>query len=155
MPAYQRFECIGNLGREPEMRYTPKGKAVTNFPVAVNERYTDSEGEDHETTTWIRITTWGAQAEACKQYLTKGSSVFVTGKLIADPETGGPRIWGEDEAKANFEVRAETVVFLDSKKERGEEEEEEEDEPFRKPKPPVKKKKTIKTGGGKQPWMAG
>ncbi len=72
---------IGNLGRDPEMRYTPNGQAVTNFTVATNRRYTTSEGEQKEETEWFRISVWGRQAETCNQYLTKGQKVYVEGRL--------------------------------------------------------------------------
>jgi single-strand DNA-binding protein len=72
---------IGNLGRDPEMRYTPNGQAVTNFSVATNRRYTASDGEQKEETEWFRISVWGKQAETCNQYLTKGQKVYVEGRL--------------------------------------------------------------------------
>lgn len=111
----QKIHIIGNVGTEPEMRYTGRGKAVTNFPVAVNERYKDSEGEEHEVTTWFRVTTWGNQAEVCKEYISKGDQVYVEGKMVADPDTGGPRIWGDDEPRANFEINASYIKFLTKK----------------------------------------
>lgn len=151
----QKIIFIGNLGRDPEMRYTASGQAVTSFPVAVNEQYTTKSGERREVTTWFRVTSWGDQAEVHNQYLRKGLLVYVEGKMVADPETGGPHIWGEDEAKANFEVKASYVKFLSKV-----EEEEEDDNPYEerkpKPKPKVKAKAgggKVKTGSGKQPWM--
>lgn len=152
----QKLTFIGNLGKDPEMRYTASGQAVTTFPVAVNEHYDDKAGERHEVTTWFRVTSWGNQAEVHNQYLRKGTMVYVEGKLVADVATGGPRIWGEDEARANYEVKASYVKFLS----KIEDEEEEDDNPYEerksKPKPKVKAKAgggKVKTGSGKQPWM--
>jgi single-strand DNA-binding protein len=110
---------VGNLGRDPEMRYTPSGQAVTNFPVATNRQYTGSDGTQVKETVWFRISTWGKQAETCAQYLKKGSKVLIEGRLNADPATGGPKIWtGQKGPGASFEVTASTVRFLSS---RGEE----------------------------------
>ncbi len=112
----------GNLGRDPEMRYTPAGQAVTNLSVAVNDDYTNSNGERVKRTIWIRVSTWGKQAESCNQYLKKGSKVLVEGRLIADQSTGGPRVWtGQDgQPRASYEVSAVTVRFLSSRGEGGE-----------------------------------
>ncbi|MGQ9833342.1 MAG: single-stranded DNA-binding protein [Candidatus Villigracilaceae bacterium] len=112
----------GNLGRDPEMRYTPSGQAVTNLSVAVNDDYTNSNGERVKRTIWVRVSTWGKQAENCNQYLKKGSKVLVEGRLIADQETGGPRVWtGPDgQPRASYEVSAVTVRFLSSRSESGE-----------------------------------
>ena len=65
---FQKVILVGNLGRDPEMRYTPGGQAVTNFSVATNRRYTDSSGETRDETVWFRISAWGKQAETCNQY---------------------------------------------------------------------------------------
>lgn len=112
----------GNLGRDPEMRYTPSGQAVTNLSVAVNDDYTNSNGERVKRTIWVRVSTWGKQAEICNQYLKKGSKVLVEGRLIADQATGGPRVWtGQDgQPRASYEVSAVTVRFLSSRGESGE-----------------------------------
>jgi len=118
---YHTIIIAGNLGRDPEMRYTPSGQAVTNFSVAVNDNYTNSQGEKVERTLWFRVSTWGKQAEICNQYLKKGRKVLVEGRLVADPATGGPRIWqGQKGTGASYEVSASTVRFLSS---RGETEE--------------------------------
>lgn len=116
----QRYEAIGRLGTEPEMRYTPSGTAVTNFSVAINEKYTDSNGEEHKTTVWIRCTAWGKLAEICKEFLSKKQRIYFEGKLVPDPETGGPRIWGEDEPRASYDVRLSYVEFLDGGEDRHE-----------------------------------
>ena len=72
---------IGNLGRDPEMRYTPSGQAVTQFTVAVNRNYKDQNGEWQEETEWFRVVVWGQQAERSAEYLRKGSKVFVEGRM--------------------------------------------------------------------------
>ncbi len=72
---------IGNLGRDPEMRYTQSGSAVTNFSVATNRRWAGRDGEQHEETEWHNIVAWGKLAEICNEYLSKGSSVYIEGRL--------------------------------------------------------------------------
>lgn len=116
---YQKLLIVGNLGRDPEMRYTPSGQAVTNFSMATNRRYTDSNGQQVDETTWFRISVWGNQAEAVNQYLQQGSRVLVEGILRPDPETGGPRIWTRNDGTpgASFEVTARRVVFLSTRAE--------------------------------------
>jgi single-strand DNA-binding protein len=115
---YQRLVLVGNLGRDPEMRYTPQGTPVTSFPVATSRRYNTADGQTKEETIWFRVSVWGKQAETVNQYLGKGRKVLVEGTLVGD-ENGGPRIWTDKEGKprASFEVRAWTVRFLDSKRE--------------------------------------
>ena len=105
---------VGNVGRDPEMRYTPSGQAVTSFSVASNRRYTSSNGEQVNETIWFRISAWGKQAEICNQYLKKGSRVLVEGRLTPDKTSGGPRIWNKQDGSpaASFEVTAQTVRFL-------------------------------------------
>ena len=118
---YHTIILVGNLGRDPEMRYTPSGQAVTNFSIAINDNYTSKAGEKVERTIWVRVSTWGKQAENCNQYLSKGSKVLVEGRLVADT-TGGPRIWTRQDGTAgtSFEVSATTVRFLSSKGESNE-----------------------------------
>ena len=108
---------VGNVGRDPEMRYTPAGQAVTSFSVASNRRYTSSNGEQVNETIWFRISAWGKQAEICNQYLKKGSKVLVEGRLTPDKNTGGPRIWQKQDGSsgASFEVTAGTIRFLSSR----------------------------------------
>ena len=72
---------MGNLGADPEMRYTPTGRAVTNIRVAVSRKWRDSEGQPQEKTEWFRVVLWGRQAETANQYLQKGSPVYVQGRL--------------------------------------------------------------------------
>ena len=114
---YQTVILVGNLGRDPEMRYTPGGQAVTNFSIAINDNYTNSSGEKVERTIWVRVSTWGKQAESCNTYLKKGSKVLVEGRLVADQATGGPRIWNRQDGTpgTSFEVSAQTVRFLSSR----------------------------------------
>jgi len=116
---YQKIIIVGNLGGDTEMRYTPSGKAVTNFSVASNRRYTGSDGQRVDETNWFRISAWGRQAETCNQYLRRGSMVLIEGRLTADPETGGPRVWtGQDgQPRASFEVTAQSVQFLSTRAE--------------------------------------
>ncbi len=111
---YHTLIIVGNLGKDPEMRYTPSGQAVTSFPVASNRKYTSSNGEQVNETIWFRISAWGKQAEICNQYLKKGSKVLVEGRLTPDKNTGGPRIWQKQDGTsgASFEVNAQTVRFL-------------------------------------------
>jgi single-strand DNA-binding protein len=118
---YHTIIIVGNLGRDPEMRYTPAGQAVTNFSVATSRQYTGSDGNQVKETIWFRVSAWGKQAETCNQYLKKGSKVLVEGRLTPDPSTGGPRLWQRQDGTTNasFEVSANTVRFLSS---RGEDE---------------------------------
>jgi single-strand DNA-binding protein len=110
---YQRIVLVGNLGRDPELRYTPNGQAVTNLSVASNRRYTDSSGQRREETIWFRVSVWGNQAEVVNQYLRKGRQVLVEGRLVPD-ENGNPRVWTRQDGtpSASFEVSALTVRFL-------------------------------------------
>ena len=115
---YQTLLLIGNLGKDPEMRFTPGGQPVTTLSVATNRRYNGSNGQPIKETTWFRVTVWGKQAEACNQYLHKSSRVLVEGRLTPDPETGGPHIW-ENNGKigASFEVTASAVRFVSGREE--------------------------------------
>lgn len=118
---YHTIIIVGNLGRDPEMRYTPGGQAVTNFNVATNRQYTSSDGQQVKETVWFRVSTWGKNAENCNQYLRKGSRVLVEGRLVPDQATGGPRTYTRNDGTtgASFEVSAQIVRFLSA---RGEEE---------------------------------
>jgi single-strand DNA-binding protein len=114
---YHTIIIAGNLGRDPEMRYTPGGQAVTNFSVATSRQYTGSDGNQVKETIWFRVSAWGKTAETCNTYLRKGSKVLVEGRLVADPASGGPRIWNRQDGTpaASFEVSANTVRFLSSR----------------------------------------
>lgn len=118
---YQKIIIVGNLGRDPEMRYTPSGTPVTNFSVATNRRWTDQQGQPQEETVWFRISCWGRLAETTNEYLSKGRGVLVEGMLQPDPETGGPRLWTGNDGitRASFEVRAQNVKFLAGADSRG------------------------------------
>ena len=109
---YQKLIIIGNLGRDPEMRYTPDGKAVTTFSVATSRKYNEKEE-----TTWFRVSVWGKQAESCNQYLTKGSKVLVEGRLRPDSVTGAPQVFQKKDGSwgSSFEVYADTVRFLSAR----------------------------------------
>jgi single-strand DNA-binding protein len=118
---FQTIILAGNLGRDPEMRYTPSGQPVTSFSVATNRQYTNNNGQTIKETIWFRISVWGKQAEVCKQYLAKGRQVLVEGRLVCDRQTGGPRTFNRQngEIGASFEVNAETVRFLGQKQDAG------------------------------------
>jgi single-strand DNA-binding protein len=98
---------IGNLTRDPELRYTPGGTAVANLGIAVNRRFKDSSGELKEEVCFLTVTVWDKQAEACCQYLTKGRPVFVEGVLQS-------RFWetSDGQKRSAIDVRAERVQFL-------------------------------------------
>jgi len=118
---YHTIIIVGNLGKDPEMRYTPSGQPVTSFSVATNRQYTGNNGEMVKETIWFRVTTWGKSAETCNQYLKKGSKVLVEGRLTPDKATGGPRVWTKQDgtAGASFEVNANTVRFLSGREDSG------------------------------------
>ncbi len=81
MVEWNKVILIGNIGADPELRYTPNGSAVSNFNIATNESWNDKSGERQERTEWHRIVVWGRLAEICNQYLRKGSKVFIEGRL--------------------------------------------------------------------------
>ncbi len=115
---YHTLIIVGNVGRDPEMRYTPSGAAVTSFSVATSRQYTSNSGAPVKETVWFRVTTWGKLAETCNQYVKKGSKVLVEGHLTADPATGGPKVWTPKDGtgpRASFEVNANTVRFLSAR----------------------------------------
>jgi len=107
MATLNKIILIGNVGTDPEMRYTPNGNPVTSFRMATNYRYTTSNGERKEETDWFSITVWGKQAESCNQYLSKGRQVYVEGRIHA-------RSWeGQDgQMRTNLEVTANRVLFI-------------------------------------------
>jgi len=114
---YQQITVVGRLGRDPEMRYTPAGAAVTTFSIATDRQYAGADGQQVKETTWFRVQVWNKMAEACNNYLTKGKLVMVVGRLVVDAKTGGPRLWKDrDElVRASFEITASTVRFLSPK----------------------------------------
>jgi single-strand DNA-binding protein len=111
---YHTIIVVGNLGRDPEMRYTPSGQAVTSFSIASNRQYTNNNGQNVKETIWFRINVWGKQAETCNQYLKKGSKVLVEGRLQPDPNTGNPRTYTRQDGTtaSNYEIVANTIRFL-------------------------------------------
>ncbi len=112
--SYQKIIIVGNLGQDPEMRYTPDGTPVTNFSVAVNRSWNSTDGSQGKETTWFRVTAWRRQAEVAAEYLSKGRQVMVEGRMTPDEATGGPRVWtGQDGVtRANFEITAQRIIFL-------------------------------------------
>lgn len=111
---YQSITIVGNLGRDPEMRFTPSGTPVTSMNVATNRKYTGSDGALVKETTWFRVSVFGKQAEACATYLKKGSTVLVEGRLQCDLKTGGPKTFprADGTTGAAFEIAADTVRFM-------------------------------------------
>jgi single-strand DNA-binding protein len=81
MASVNKVILVGNLGRDPEVRYTPSGQAVANFTLATNEAWTDKAGQKQERTEWHRVVVWGKAAENCGEYLSKGRQVYVEGRL--------------------------------------------------------------------------
>ena len=107
MASLNKVLLIGNLTKDPELRYTPNGTAVTNLRIAVNRKFKDRSGELKEDTCFITITAWDKQAEICNQYLQKGRAVFVEGILQS-------RSWetGDGQKRSTIDVRAERIQFL-------------------------------------------
>jgi single-strand DNA-binding protein len=101
---------IGNLGCDPEMRYTPSGRPVTSFSLYTSRSWTSADGERREETEWFNIVTWGNLAEICKQYLNKGQQVYIEGRL----QTRG---WEDESGKKHFrtEVVANEMIMLGQK----------------------------------------
>jgi single-strand DNA-binding protein len=111
----------GNVGQDPEMRYTPQGQPVTSFSVAVNRKWTDGNGEQRKETKWFRVAAWNHLAEICNQYVKKGSKILVHGRLNCDPKTGGPKLFTRQDgtAGASFELTAVSVEFLSDGRDTG------------------------------------
>jgi single-strand DNA-binding protein len=108
---FQQITLVGNLGRDPEMRYTPSGVPVANFSVATSRKYQTADGQWEEKTVWFRVAAWRKTAETVSQYLTKGSKVLVIGELAE------PRTWVDKDGntQASLEVTAQTIRFLSSR----------------------------------------
>ena len=126
MSSLNKMLVIGNLGSDPEMRYTPNGNPVTSFSLATNRTYTTSDGERREETEWFRVVAWNQLAERCNQYLTKGGRVYVEGRLKSSTWTGQ-----DGQSRSRNEIIANTVMFLDGKpgSEKGEPQRGESEEP--------------------------
>lgn len=105
---------VGNLGSDPEMRYTADGTAVCNVSIADNRSWTDKDGKKQKETTWFRCSFWGAQAETVNQYFKKGDGIYIRqARLKVDKETGGPVIWdGDDGPRATFELQVQNWEFV-------------------------------------------
>ncbi len=115
MASVNKAILVGNLGHDPELRYTQGGTAVVNFSVATNEKWKDKDGNDQERTEWHRIVVWGRSAENCAQCLQKGSSVYIEGQLQT-------REWEDKDGnkRTTTEINARSVQFL-SPRSRGQE----------------------------------
>jgi single-strand DNA-binding protein len=112
MPALNRVQLIGRLGKDPESRSTPTGKKVAHFSLAVSQRWKSAEGGNKESTEWVNVEAWGRLGEVCQQYLHKGSLVFLEGRLKTDKyeDKGG-------ETKYYTKVVALSMQMLDRKPE--------------------------------------
>jgi len=104
-----RVTLIGNLGDDPELRYTQSNTAVCNMSVATNESYTDSDGNEVQNTEWVDVVAWGRLGEVCNEYLEQGSQTYFEGKLQT-------REWEDQDGKTRYstEVKAQEMMFLDS-----------------------------------------
>jgi single-strand DNA-binding protein len=109
MPTLNRVQLIGRLGRDPETKFTPTGKKVTTFSLAVGNRWKDKSGETKESTEWVNIEAWGRLGEVCQEYLKKGSLVFLEGRLKTDKY--------EDKGETRYftKVVAQSLEFLDKR----------------------------------------
>lgn len=105
---YQQITLIGNLGNDPEMRYTPSGVAVASFNLAVNRSWTGQDGQRQDKTTWFRVSVWNKQAETVTQYLSKGRLVLVVGEV----EEARAFTDRDGNQRASLEVKAQSVRFL-------------------------------------------
>lgn len=110
MPDYNKLDIIGHVGQEPEMRFTPNGRAVTNFSVAVNRKYTTSNGQRLDETEWFNVVCWGKLAETANQFIRKGNTLFVSGRIHLHH-------WENNEGvpRSRLQLNATTVVFLTPK----------------------------------------
>lgn len=108
MASLNKVMLIGNIGSDPEMRFTPNGNPVTSFNIAVSRNYTTREGERRQETEWFTVVAWNRLAETCNQFLTKGRRAYVEGRLRT-------RTWEGQDGQRRFrnEVIANRVVFLD------------------------------------------
>ena len=114
---YHNVTILGNLGSDPDLRYTPNGNAVCSLNVACNHKYSNANGELIEETTWFRVSTWGKSAEAVSQYLHKGNPVFIEGRMKPD-ENGNPKTFSRNDGSvgASYEVTASLVKFINGAK---------------------------------------
>jgi single-strand DNA-binding protein len=106
--SFNKIILVGNLGRDPELRYTPQGTPVCSFSLATNEKRKDrSTGEPNDITTWFRVTLWGRQAETASQYLTRGRPVYIEGRLRVEEWTDR-----DDKPRHTLEVHATDMQFI-------------------------------------------
>jgi single-strand DNA-binding protein len=112
MAGVNKAILIGNLGRDPELRYTQGGQAVANFTLATTENWTNKSGEREDRTEWHRIVVWGRVAELCAQYLSKGRTVYVEGRIQT-------REWEDKDGqkRRTTEINAQTVQFIGGRRE--------------------------------------
>jgi single-strand DNA-binding protein len=108
--SFNKITIVGNLGRDPELRYTPQGTPVCTFTMATNDRRKDKNGEMQDQTTWFRITLWNRQAETASQYLHKGKSVYIEGRLRVDEYTDR-----DGKSRYTLEVTATDMQFIGSR----------------------------------------
>jgi single-strand DNA-binding protein len=108
--SFNKIIIVGNLGRDPELRYTPQGSAVCSFSVATSEKRRDKNGEMSDITTWFKITLWEKRAETASKYLTKGSQVYIEGKLRTEEWTDK-----DGKTRTSLEVLATDMQFIGSK----------------------------------------
>ena len=106
MPALNRVQLIGRLGKDPESKFTPTGKKVTHFSIAISNRWKSKEGEAKEYTEWVNVEAWGRLGEVCQEYLKKGSLIFIEGRLKTD------RYEDKGEIKYFTKVVAQNVQFM-------------------------------------------
>jgi single-strand DNA-binding protein len=106
--SFNKIILVGNLGRDPELRYTPQGTPVCSFSLATNEKRKDrTTGENQDLTTWFRVTLWGRQAEVASQYLTRGKAVYIEGRLRVDEYTDR-----DGKQRHSLEVNATDMQFI-------------------------------------------
>jgi single-strand DNA-binding protein len=105
--SFNKIIVVGNLGRDPELRYTPQGNAVCSFSLATNEKRRDKSGEFQDVTTWFRVTLWGNQAENASKYLAKGRPVYIEGRLRTEEWTDR-----DGNTRTSLEVNATEMQFL-------------------------------------------
>lgn len=116
MASYNKVQLIGNLTRDIELRFTPKGSAVADMAIAVNRKWKDDQGQVHEEVTFVEVALWGKTAESCAKYLRKGSPAFVEGRL--ELQTWDDKQTGQKRSK--LRVVAEGVQFLGQPQQQGE-----------------------------------
>ena len=108
--SFNKITIVGNLGRDPELRYTPQGIAVCSFSMATNEKRRDKSGELQDTTTWFKVTLWRQQAENAAKYLTKGSPVYIEGRLRIEEWTDH-----DNNNRYTLDVQATDMQFIGSR----------------------------------------